>query len=653
MVAIALDNWKKVDKKILEEQLALCQSAKGKLREIVREFLLKEGIYTLEDVDRQIREDYWQYINQLEDITEKQRKYYRNLLDQVLLAYFIPQNEKLVKEVEKIIKEKAKKNKILLILMEHGIKSCAEITYELRLEYEERLNKQRCVKKREYLREMDRLKLETIRNENTKNPLKRKKLNYSSKKIFLLYHPDYKIAKSFYYVRDKRELIFDFSLKASSRMKKQIFSFLNYVLEEKQDRHDRRERFLIPLKRFYLFCCQNNIEDVELLTEDQIDEFRRSMQGNVGTKETTYMQIIYNLTKYLFLTAKETNWKANIWYLERFIFKDGRMNPAREIEKITFGEIQTEENRDCIKQYMKYQIGISQRRSMQTIRCEYYDILEFLRYCDQYKLELSSINSENIKDYIAVVDEKEIQAEAYNRKIISMARFFNYVGINKQIQKEPVYFEYYLKTVYVKHNNRTVPMEKQKEILLKLKYLPMHLRLMFLNLWAEGIRICEVCIIKAGMYTWDGHDAWIKIYQNKMKKEKIIPIPKELYKLMRLYIKKQGLESDEYVFQNQKGGAYDAGTFTSQMKKEFQKVGLKDYEFKAHDFRHSIGTTLNRDYQSSIEVIREFLGHNSSNMTKQYIDFVPELLDQKNEEYFSKKENQLGIYAKRRITNGK
>lgn len=45
--------------------------------------------------------------------------------------------------------------------MEHGIKSCEEITYEIRLEFEDRLNKQRCEKKREYLKEMDRLKLET------------------------------------------------------------------------------------------------------------------------------------------------------------------------------------------------------------------------------------------------------------------------------------------------------------------------------------------------------------------------------------------------------------------------------------------------------------------------------------------------------------
>ena len=44
-------------------------------------------------------------------------------------------------------------------------------------------------------------------------------------------------------------------------------------------------------------------------------------------------------------------------------------------------------------------------------------------------------------------------------------------------------------------------------------------RFPLLNLWCEGIRKCEVCVIKAGMYSYDGQDAWLKLYQNKMKKE--------------------------------------------------------------------------------------------------------------------------------------
>ena len=631
---------------ILHEQFASCKSITGKLRTIVENFLYSKGIYTLDDVDATVKNAYRQYIKGLVGINDQQRKYYQSALDQILLAYLITKNQKLASDVETIIRGRAVRNKVLLYLMEHGIQDCKQIDYDVRSDYKESLKGSGCRKLHEYVKAMDVLKLEAIRKENISNPLKPKALKYSGEKLFLLYHPDYEVAKTFYYIRDKEELLFDFSLEGSEIVKRQIFKMLTYVLEEKKDWHDRRERFLIPLKRLYIFCNENVVEDIELLTAEQIEAFRLSMEGKVGTKTDTYMQIIYNITKYLFITAKNTNWDANIWYLERFSFNDGRVNPAREIERITFNQI-SDDNRALLKDYMKYQIGIAQRTSLQTIRCQYYDIVIFLKYCDAEKWSLTEVDAERMEKYISSVDAEDIQAESYNHRIISVARLFDYMKSKKLVQREPLQFDYYLKTVHVKHNDRTVSIENQKQVLKKLKHLPLYLRLMFLNLWCEGIRVCELCVIKAGMYRWDGQDAWLKLYQNKMKKEKCIPIPVELYKMMKKYIEDTGIKADEYVFQNKKGGAYDAGTFTKQMKRELKKAGLIEYDFKAHDFRHTIGTSLNKDYNVSIEAIREFLGHNSSDMTKQYIDFVPEMLDSANENYFSKEENKLATYIKK------
>lgn len=580
---------------ILHEQFASCKSITGKLRTIVENFLYSKGIYTLDDVDATVKNAYRQYIKGLVGINDQQRKYYQSALDQILLAYLITKNQKLASDVETIIRGRAVRNKVLLYLMEHGIQDCKQIDYDVRSDYKESLKGSGCRKLHEYVKAMDVLKLEAIRKENISNPLKPKALKYSGEKLFLLYHPDYEVAKTFYYIRDKEELLFDFSLEGSEIVKRQIFKMLTYVLEEKKDWHDRRERFLIPLKRLYIFCNENVVEDIELLTAEQIEAFRLSMEGKVGTKTDTYMQIIYNITKYLFITAKNTNWDANIWYLERFSFNDGRVNPAREIERITFNQI-SDDNRALLKDYMKYQIGIAQRTSLQTIRCQYYDIVIFLKYCDAEKWSLTEVDAERMEKYISSVDAEDIQAESYNHRIISVARLFDYMKSKKLVQREPLQFDYYLKTVHVKHNDRTVSIENQKQVLKKLKHLPLYLRLMFLNLWCEGIRVCELCVIKAGMYRWDGQDAWLKLYQNKMKKEKCIPIPVELYKIMKKYIEDTGIKADEYVFQNKKGGAYDAGTFTKQMKRELKKAGLIEYDFKAHDFRHTIGTSLNKDY---------------------------------------------------------
>lgn len=639
---------KQLNTDVLQQQLDLCSSVTGKLRNIVESFLYLEGIYTLDDVNMDVNSDYKNYIDSMVGVSANQRKYYKNLLEQVLVAYFVTKNNNLADQVGSVVKERAIRNKVLFILVEQGVQDCSEIDYEIRTVCEKVLLDSGCTKPYEYLRAIDSLKLDAIRRSNEENPLRSETFTYNAGKVFLLYHPDYSVGMTFYYIRDKKELLFDFSLKGSEIVKRQIFKMLCYVLKEKKDRHVRRERFIIPLKRLYLFCLDQGIEDIELLTEKQIEAFRLSMDGKVGTKTDIYMQIVYNTTKYLFVTAKNINWDANIWYLERLNFNNGRTNPAHRIEKISFGHILDDSNRAMFKGYMRYELSVASRTSLQTIRCQYYDISQFLKYCDEKGWKVSDIDAKKMERYITSVDSEDIKAEAYNRRIISIARLFSYLKGKHLVKKEPLHFEYYFKTVFTKHNNRTVSAEDQKQILMKLKYLPLTLRLMFLNLWCEGIRGCEVCAIKAGMYSFDGRDAWLKLYQNKMKKEKNIPIPYELYKLMQEYIKDNGIKTGDYVFQNRKGGAYDAATFTKQMKRELKKAGLTEYDFKAHDFRHTIGTAMNRDYNVSIEVIRDFLGHNSSDMTKQYIDFVPEMLDAANEDYFAKEENRLTAYTMER-----
>lgn len=52
----------------------------------------------------------------------------------------------------------------------------------------------------------------------------------------------------------------------------------------------------------------------------------------------------------------------------------------------------------------------------------------------------------------------------------------------------------------------------------------------------------------------------------------------------------------------------------------------------------------------SIQTIRDYLGHNNENMTKQYIDYMPKRIEQANMEYFNQTENLLatGIIPKKR-----
>ena len=640
-------SWKNQKEYVLKEQLTYCKSVKGKLKVFVLDYLCREGIESIEDVSLIDLKDYRAYVDSLQAMSESQKKYYRTLLEQVTFAYRIGNNKTLKEQMYATIANPAIRNKAYGFLVLQGITDCCQIDYGLRCSYKKFLQESIASRKvQEYLKAFDNLKLATIKAGNQRNFFGNIKLKYENKKIFLLYHPNYEIAMSFYYLREKEEVLFDFSLKAPIMLKYQIFKMLNYILDMKINRHDRRERFLLPLKLFYEYCRESGVYDIEQINEQEVNQFRENLIAQFEGKADAYIQIVDNTRKFLFLNAKATNWKANIWYLDRFTFTEGRLNPAREIKRFNFGGIKNKTNCRCMKAYMKYQIGVSQKLSLQTIRCEYYDILNFLKYLDTSKISVLEVTAREIEVYFNLQEEKEKQPESFNRMLMSISKFYSYMISQGEILKMPICFAYYVKNIYAKHNNRVVSAENQFEILKNLKNLPIHLRLMYLNLWCIGLRVNEVCVIKGDAYYWDGKDAWLKIYQNKMKEEKCVPMPTLLYKVMKNYIAAHKKQCSEYVFKNKKGGAYSANTFCKQIKQGIQKAGIKDYDFRSHDFRHTVGTYLYL-HGASIEVIRDYLGHKESDMTKQYIDYMPELIDKKNEEYFKSKDSLLVPFTKK------
>ena len=113
-------------------------------------------------------------------------------------------------------------------------------------------------------------------------------------------------------------------------------------------------------------------------------------------------------------------------------------------------------------------------------------------------------------------------------------------------------------------------------------------------------------------------------------------------KIMKRYLEKYHIGSEDYVFQNKRGGAYQYGSFKWQMKELFNKRQdiFKGYDFKSHDFRHTIATLLYDD-EVPLQSIRDYLGHTFEEMTMQYIDYMPRKIAKENDAYFEEEENSL------------
>lgn len=270
--------------------------SRGQLK-FVFDFLVEREIYDLNFVDRLVKEDYRKYILKKNILTDSKKNIYLGLLDRIWLTHIKSYFPVITKQVMSLSASNSIKNKLLTFLCEVGIQEASEITYEIR-----ELAKKQIIstKRAECIANLDRLKLQSIEEENQKNPLGLRKYNVGHQHIFLLYHPNIEIARSFRYMRNKEELHFDMTILDVEILQKQIIEILNWVLDSVKNFHDRRERFLLPLKWLYIFCVKNGIVDILQMNDIQEKEFKKMLEFKNRKKANLYDQILYNSKKFLF-----------------------------------------------------------------------------------------------------------------------------------------------------------------------------------------------------------------------------------------------------------------------------------------------------------------------------------------------------------------
>ena len=426
-------------------------------------------------------------------------------------------------------------------------------------------------------------------------------------------------------------------------MKRQVFDILHYELENSTSPEGRRVH-LLGLRNLYDFCTEQWIEDIEAMELPQIQAFREIPSNRLT--ESKRPGIINFCRRALFLQAEEINWNAHVWYMERFHIQPERMDPANPVLSISFVEVTHRRNRELLKRYIRYGLGIT-NLSVGVIRGELIYLRSFLNDIQQPEdTDICSVTPAQMEAYFRVQRQRGVQAETYNKIVMSILHFFNHLRVRQLIGQIPFDADSLLQKTVLKHHNRSVAQEVTEEIFSKLYAFPETLRLMYLHLWGIGLRISEVCTLKGNAYYIQGDDAWIQVYQIKMRTYKRIPIPAALYKLMRVYLKKHHIKAGDYVFQNSKGGPYRSGTFRYNMLKYCERNDIQngEYIFRSHDYRHTIATCF-YDSGVSLQSIRDYLGHDYEEMTEQYIDYMPKKIEKASEDYFSR--HSLASYIKR------
>ena len=527
------------------------------------------------------------------------------------------------------------RNRVKKFLIEEGITDISEMNAALRVRYEGYLERNETVHVPiTCLRGFDRILIHWMKEElKTLAGQRKYTTEYRDQWLCLTHYPDVEVAESFLTSKDGKELVWNFTLECPRKLKMQIFTVLKEVIHTYEG-WTRKEK-LLALQRLYQFCVKEQVSDIETMTMEEEQRFEQELSEHFCRKKKSVgVAVIRMSRKILFLQAPEINWNANVWFLERFHFSKERMNPSKPIELVSFKEVTNLENQKILQKYMRYLFGITDL-CISTIRIKMLELRTFLVHFNGEESPIYEVEAEKIQRYLESIQKQDTNEKTANGRIFMILQFYNFLIVKGYLKKIPFRHEYYLQKEVHIHHDRSVPGRIYTEILSKLAEFPEHLRLMFLHLWCTGIRGSEVCTLTGDGYEEKDGDYWLKVYQVKMKTYKRIPIPEALYKLVQVYKKKYQIGPEEYLFQNQTGGAFRYGTFRYQMLKYCEKYQIAngEYIFKSHDYRHNLAT-LYYDSGISIQAVRDYLGHEYEEMTRQYVDYMPKKLEQASEAYF-------------------
>lgn len=156
-------------------------------------------------------------------------------------------------------------------------------------------------------------------------------------------------------------MVWNFKAKTSEKMKRQIFTVLEYVLENYEVSR-QREYKLTGLQLFYEFCIQKQITDIQVLELEQESLFQSYLEQNIEKEQRRkrLRTIVEIARKVNFMQTDEIRWDAAVWYLDRFHIAKERRNQSDNIERISFQEVLHPKNRWLLQEYMKYEIGIGE-----------------------------------------------------------------------------------------------------------------------------------------------------------------------------------------------------------------------------------------------------------------------------------------------------
>jgi integrase/recombinase XerC len=261
-------------------------------------------------------------------------------------------------------------------------------------------------------------------------------------------------------------------------------------------------------------------------------------------------------------------------------------------------------------------LSSEKRFSVHTITSYSNDINQFFLFLsEEYKItsELSEVNFQIVRSWIASLLEQGVTPRSVNRKISTLKTFFKFLIREGVIQESPM-----LKVVAPKSKKR-LPLfveEDQIESLLNGVefddgFIGERDKLIIELFYVTGIRLSELINIKISDLNFDNN--LVKVL-GKRNKERLIPLSTRIVKELQFFIEKYKI--DNYLFTNLGGTKVYTKLVYRIVNKYIGKISSINKK-SPHILRHTFATHMLNN-GADINAIKELLGHANLSATQVY-----------------------------------
>lgn len=246
------------------------------------------------------------------------------------------------------------------------------------------------------------------------------------------------------------------------------------------------------------------------------------------------------------------------------------------------------------------------------------DIVEYLEFCTNNKIDYKTISYKQARNYINYLyEERNDKSSTISRKISALRTFYRFLEskdienysfsllkLPKKGKRLPKFFEYNELEELFDVPDTSDPLGERDRLILELLY-------------ASGMRVSELVSIKINDISFESKT--IKIL-GKGNKERITYYNDITNKYLKKYIndgrKKLNINNIDYLFLNYRGGHLTTRGVEKILDKIIAKTAINKH-ITPHMLRHSFATHLLNEGCDLLSV-QELLGHASLSATNIY-----------------------------------